>query len=617
LGFSLEPEPGRTKKGFDLEAARPERRESVAAFEQPKPGSMAPTTLGRSYKRGIEQSAGLMGQLMRAIGDETGLASLVDVGDDLIQEALVEAISNPAEIGDLSEITSLSKGWTFLAQTFGEQIPNLVLAATGAGAGAGIGAFVTRAAVTRATLNNIAKRAAVAGLDPKVLGKRFFAQNPAALATMRALPLSGKGAAAGTFGAFYPINTGEILQEQRDASGGVIDPHFGGSLALGALSTSFEVLGFAGVARAVFGDAKKEVVEHMVKTVLRRVGHASLKSLAIEGGTEAVQEVIVIASKKLNDPTFSITDAITSSEGLNRIAFAGVSGAVVGAGLGGGGGIATGARDAFRVNRARADLRDVSNAGIDAAKNSIPSAQDGEVAESLFDIQLANKQVAKKVVQFSKDAGNALKAIALMATGAGKHTSETVGKGVAAAKERFRVVAAELKAEREALSLADTELAKRKAEFAAGLTALKAAMNAIATPAESSRAENKATHKTSKEIEALLKEFNALKPTERAAGAIKLLEKARDLALRAMTDPRVVTKKQLRQLINRAEAAVKASHAKTARDSKKYAKTLKVLRLRAAKAIAKIRVAEGAVTAEQAAKLTPEEIEEDLAVQKA
>ena len=42
--------------------------------------------------------------------------------------------------------------------------------------------------------------------------------------------------------------------------------------------------------------------------VLARIGHTTLKALAAEGGTEAVQEAMVIASRKINDPTFSIGD---------------------------------------------------------------------------------------------------------------------------------------------------------------------------------------------------------------------------------------------------------------------------------------------------------------------
>ena len=64
-------------------------------------------TFAKGVRRGVKQSKGLAGQLMSLIGDETGFASLVDVGDDLIREAFVEAVSNPARIGGFDDIESV------------------------------------------------------------------------------------------------------------------------------------------------------------------------------------------------------------------------------------------------------------------------------------------------------------------------------------------------------------------------------------------------------------------------------------------------------------------------------------------------------------------------------
>ena len=596
--FELTPLPAKPTEAVALtpldspigSAASTIRAESIR-------GSGGGGAFARGARRGVKQSAGLAGQLLKSIGDETGFASLVDIGDELIEEAFVEAVSNPAQIDELGDVNSLGKAWTFFKQTFGEQAFNLGLAATGGG----LGAFVGRAAVTRATLNNIAKRAAAKNLDPVKAGKRFFAQN----ARGGALP----GAAAGTFGAFYPINTGEILQEQRDA--GAESPAFGPSLALGAVSSGLEVLGFGLVGKAIFGKAKKEVVESMINTVLRRVGHASLKGVAAEGGTEAVQEVMVIASKKLNDPTFSIHNAIASSEGLSRIAFAGVSGAIVGGGLGGGGGIATGVRDAVRAGAVRSEMNSRSNQAADAARNSVPSGNDEEV-QSLFDLSLAKKNIVQLGKGVPRAVGAALSAIK------NRLGEGTVGPAIAAAKQRYKIVSKALNEERSALRNADNVLATKQVEFAAAIASLEKAIDTVVqAPEKRTTKQDKTVAKTAKEVQSLLSEFKKLSGDKRAARATELLTKARELTSKSIMDPGSVAKKHIDQLVSAAKKYVNDSHAKTRRDSKKYHKTLEMLRLRTANAIRRVRVANKEFTAAEAAKLTPEELAEDQAVRAA
>jgi hypothetical protein len=118
-------------------------------------------------------------------------------------------------------------------------------------------------------------------------------------------------AGAGTFASFLPLNTGEIIQEQRDAG---LDPDLGSSLLLGVPSTALDVAGVGIMARSFFGPrTSKEAAMTAMNLVLRRLGHGSLKSLVAEGGTEMAQEAMVIASQKLKDPTFSVADAIMSS----------------------------------------------------------------------------------------------------------------------------------------------------------------------------------------------------------------------------------------------------------------------------------------------------------------
>jgi hypothetical protein len=84
-------------------------------------------TLGKSISRGIEQSQGLYGEYIREIGKTSGFESLIEIGDELVQEAAVEAITNPAPITSLDDLRWGNAG-TFVAQMIGEQIPNISMA---------------------------------------------------------------------------------------------------------------------------------------------------------------------------------------------------------------------------------------------------------------------------------------------------------------------------------------------------------------------------------------------------------------------------------------------------------------------------------------------------------
>ena len=611
LGINSDELPQQPQRGLAITEADFTNSELRARASQGVSSQLG-GTFSRGARRGFRQSKGLAGQLIRLVGDETGFIGAIDLGDELVQEAFVEAIRNPARIESLGEINSLSKVGTFIMQTLGEQAFNIAIAATGAG----IGALLGKAAVGEALMITLATRAAptAAGrasqFTAKQVAKRFFRTHPTGAVT---------GAAAGTFTSFLPINTGEAIQEQRDhfesqVSGvrGVTEPELGPSLAVGALLSGLEVLGFGLVGKAIFGAAKKEVVGSAIEIVLRRVGHASLKSLAAEGGTEAVQEALVIASKSLNDPIFSITDAIASSEGLSRIAFAGVSGLTVGAILGGGGGIATGVSESIRANAQQVHVNGQIDKLTRAINSSIPSGQDEEV-QSLLDISLAKKAIVQLGRGAPRSVAAALKAIGL------RLGSGTVSAAVVAAKQRYRIVAKALGSERRGLKAAEEALDNGKRDAAAGFAALEALIAAMPATEnqEGNTGEGSAVRKVGDEIRTLLAEFNKLSVDQRAVRTSELLDKARKLIKQRTTKPGSVTKGQIEQLLSRAKAYVNASHAKSTREIAKYHKTLAMLRLRTANAINRVRVANKELTAAEAAKLSPEEIEEALAVDEA
>ncbi len=131
---------------------------AITRREQPR--SSFGGNFARSARRGSAQSVGLAGQLLKSIGDSTGFAGMVDLGDDLIREAFVEAVVNPARIESLDEaFSSFSNAGTFVIQTLGEQIPNLAVAAISGG----IGAYAAKLAIGKAALQGIATKALARG----------------------------------------------------------------------------------------------------------------------------------------------------------------------------------------------------------------------------------------------------------------------------------------------------------------------------------------------------------------------------------------------------------------------------------------------------------------------
>jgi hypothetical protein len=237
------------------------------------------------------------------IGKTSGFESLIEIGDELVQEAAVEAITNPAPITSLDDLRWGNAG-TFVAQMIGEQIPNISMA-------------VAALVASRGSTIGLSSRMMAAGI-----GK--------SMAEKLARKAVARRAMVGTWAGFFPLNTGEMIAEQR-AEDPDAEINLLATSLLGAGSSTLEVLGFAGTMRPWFREFKPETISGAVKIVLNRLGQSSLAGVFAEGGTEAVQEAMVIASKKLQDPTFNITSAIASSEGLKRMGFAGLAGATVGA----------------------------------------------------------------------------------------------------------------------------------------------------------------------------------------------------------------------------------------------------------------------------------------------
>lgn len=455
--------------------------------------------LARGVRRGTEQSQGLYGQFIRELGDATGFASLVELGDELVQEAFVEAVSNPPEITDIEDLRWDNAG-TWVLQNIGEQLPNIGLALGGALLGAATGGVTIPGTVAAAFAKAGIGKAASQAVAKKALMSR------------------GARAAAGTFGAFLPLNTGEIIQEQRDAG---LEPDLLSSLFPGTLSSGLEVLGFAGFAAPLFKGIGAETAAGAIRTVLGRLGHGSLQGIAAEGGTEAVQEAIVIASKKLKDPTFDIDEAILSSEGLKRIAFASAAGATVGGVFGGAGGLARGSIDATRSRFQLADLRAKTEPLLTSWENAAKE-------NSFVDFETARKSIVSTVQGIYRKGSEAAKIVKDKIPGVTQPTQDAV---VVASMAEIAEAEEAIVNEGQKLRKSEEFLERLKTNTTSTLLAIQNVLNEIPRVTEDrSKSANASVESFQKETKTLLDEFNALdgKPEEQ----VKLIPKMVQLAER-------------------------------------------------------------------------------------
>jgi hypothetical protein len=520
----------------------------------------------RGVERGVKQTKGLYGQFLHEVGDETGFASLVEMGDELVEEAFVEALRNPPDIAELSDVdwTSPSNIATFAAQTLGEQVFNIAIAGTGGG----LGALAAKKIVSRRILKELAKRSA------PVRGQ-FTRQQALARYTSRFGSGAGKGGIAGGFASFLPINTGEVIQEQVDAG---LDPDIWSSLAIGAPMSALEMVGFGVAAHALFGKASKEAVATTLKQVLGRVGVKSFQSLAAEGTTEAVQEAMVIASQKLKDPTFSVTDAISSSEGLSRIAFAGLSGAVVGGVLGGAGGVARGTIDGMRIAKTRTtDLR----RSIEGELSTEEADQDGNV-NSLFGFNAAKQKAVAAVNATVKSVTSAV--AARRNTELNPEEQETAN---VAAHQAARDTLTFLRDELKTAGLALGRLGTIRNDAKQTLNNILDTLGQAPKAEELSPKQNKTVRKTRDQIKQILDELKG-KSTEQQ---LKLLPKALKLVDKQVAqltqDPLQVPVARVRALVKAVERSLDRTFEKKVQEGESLRELIAKLQLAVGKQVSK------------------------------
>jgi len=575
-----EPEPIRLASAKPLVEPEPILLKDDGGYKLPKSermGGYYGGTLSESVARGNVQRRGLAGQFLKSMGGVTGLDSLVDVGDRLVERALVEAIANPAEITGFDDIKSLGDGWTWFLQNAGEQMPYFYLAAASAGQGAviakavgGIAGYIARAGIAKKALQEVAKKA-----------------------TLK------KGAAVGMAAGFGVVNTGESLQEQLDVpllfrveSGNEV-PSFWKNLAVGTGLTAVEMAGLGFITTRVMKSVGKDATGHAIKQVLRRAGFTSLKALGAEGGAEGIQEAIVMASRKLVDPTFSISEALNSPEGRERILWATMSGAAVGGAFAGAGSTVVNVHaktiNSIKNNRLKelggnmtSSMSLLFESGQWQSKGGRPGKkgaghgdtgapeprgegqqpeEEPRVANSLFDMGVAQEWVRGKRDDFIKTADTAMSAIKGKLAQADQYAQQK------AAEASYEAAYETIDVEMKALDMAIDGLTKESTVLQRSFSAIKMRLAEIA---DQGITDNQAAKKMAAKVDAMLAELQALKGKDKAAKVQDVMKLITDSISEGTIDPATIVKDRLQVLVNAAEKATRGGIAELRKEQKAY-----------------------------------------------
>ena len=328
--YSVQAPNGRI---YDIEGpddADPEILKQVAASEVEKdelrelrkefgPGALGLFTKGVS--RGASRLGSTFGDVIPAmIGKGLGF-------EDYAKEQMEEAraaeerlqMVNPPLYESYKQVEGLGDVPGFVAETLGEQVPNIGTAIV-----PGVGA--------------------------------------AGAATRLGLGAAGRAAATnvGTFLGSYSLNAPEIFQNVYQETG-QMEP--GVALLFGSASAALDSILPATLAKQLVGPARVGVIEKILERsgmdrgALRGMTAGVLSGMGTEAGTEAAQESISIAAERF----VSENEDLWGSKEWNRLMESAVRGAVAGGGFGAVGGGVEGLRAKAEQKRQEAEALELEN----------------------------------------------------------------------------------------------------------------------------------------------------------------------------------------------------------------------------------------------------------------
>jgi len=321
----------------------PKRPSGILGLSPPSQAQKAPFTT--AVKRGFAQTGVLLGDVLPAMG-----ASLIGA-DEYAKRQMEEAEATQERIAatlapqirSYEEISSVGDAAIYAIETFGEQVPNLLGLFTGVGVAGAVAKTVAQKAAKKAILEKLKKKAI--GLPE--------AEKLVAEAGKKALD---KTLMPATFLGSYALNAPEIFQNIYERTG-----EFAPVTAMlsGGVAAALDSVLPLHVIKAFRRNPilKQEIVKKLLEktganpSILKSLSAGVAKGATIEGFTEGAQETISIAAERFIEENW---EALTSEE-FKRVIESSIRGAVVGAPLGGVGGVSTGIR-AKNVETQRKEL---------------------------------------------------------------------------------------------------------------------------------------------------------------------------------------------------------------------------------------------------------------------
>lgn len=315
----------------EVDAAPSTGQTDLAQFASTKQPDENPV-FGGEFERGVERGVSQTKQMFLGLADMAGSvlesAPLREFAQDNIdrEEARIERL-----VSDVPSLSDIDNGADFLdwaAGKIGEQIPIMggILTGTGAGAlAAGIGRATLRSSIRKELTNRATQAMQLGGtVDRAALRNIVSGQlnNPVTQQLLQQTMSVRQGATVGSVVAGTGINTGDIQNELREAG---IDAPLTAAIG-GVVAGALDAAPVAVLVNRMFPGVDKAVAHGFIVDVAKTMGLESI----VEGSTEAAQELVVLASRAMHDPTFNPL----SEENQLRILEAAAAGALVGSAMG-------------------------------------------------------------------------------------------------------------------------------------------------------------------------------------------------------------------------------------------------------------------------------------------
>jgi hypothetical protein len=316
---------------------------ALSQIPPPKPEVGIGEAFGTGFERGVGRLGSTVTDIIPAlVGSAVGAE---DYAQRQFQEAAEKEAALPAPIfPSYKDVEGVGDFTKFVAETIGEQIPNLGVALATALTG---------------------------GAAAPVLGATRAAGQFA-------------GAAFGS----YALNAPEIFQNIYEETGETAP---GTALLFGSAAAALDSILPAALAKNMSAPVKAEVTKKILErsgmkpSVLRSGTVGLAKGLGTEGLTEGAQEAISIAAERLIDEN----PDIFGSKEFDRIMESAVRGAVAGGGFGTVGGGIEGARE---KGARRQRLNELTEARKLRDELSKKAAADAELTSTIEDIQAQQEQ---------------------------------------------------------------------------------------------------------------------------------------------------------------------------------------------------------------------------------